>query len=324
MEKYSEFIEKIEEKHEIIEFIYGKKIYKGKASGEIRNPYWLVKNNETKEEYYIIICGDRVFTYVSKEDIKLVSEYEYTWVYNKKLGYVAAHIKDDKSYNKIYLHSFIMDHLGHGKGNDSVDHINRKRLDNRRENLRIMTVGENTSNAGKRDRSRNSKPFPKELGLKNIPKYVNYQEDKLSPKEIREKIDKGHIIDLEDDSDEYLSRLYIFKRSYFVITDHPYQIPNESGIRYWSSSKSKMSIIDKYLSVEEYLISIGDIYYKNTMIHPRELHQEFFIHMEDDDFIKIKKPLKKKEDKYIYCDIIDKKIVVKEDQDIYIEPEDLD
>lgn len=224
MEKYSEFIENIEEKHEIIQFTEGKKIKNGRASGEIRNPYWLVLNKETKEDYYIMVCGEKVFTYISVEDIKSVSEYEYTWVYSKKLGYVAAHLKEeDKNYNKIYLHSFIMDHLGKGKGGDSVDHINRKRLDNRRENLRICTVGVNTSNAGKRDRSRNSKPLPKKLGIKNIPKYVNYQEDKLSPKEIREKIEKGHINDIPDKSDEYLSRLYIFKRNFFVVDNHPYQ-----------------------------------------------------------------------------------------------------
>ncbi len=278
MEKYSDFIKKIEEKHEIIEFTEGKKIMRGRASGEIKNPYWYVKNLETEEEYYIMVCGDRVFTYISKEYIKKVVNIEYTWTYNRILGYVYSNIG--------FLHSFIMDHNGHGKGGDSVDHINRKRLDNRRENLRISTVGENTSNQLKNDRSREACPLPKELGDRKEPKYVQYRPENYSIKFLKERAEYSNM------TDEQLLQLKILKRDFFIVENNPKQIPDEKGKRYWATTKSmKVSIVEKYDMMIKYLESIG-YDWKLDMIDIRDLHSEFFIKMEDDDFIKIKKPTK--------------------------------
>ncbi len=278
MQKYTEFIDKIEEKHEIINFTEGKKIKGGRASGGIRNPYWLVKNKETNEEYYIMVCGDRTFTYISKEDIKKVIESKYAWTYNITLGYIQSNIG--------YLHSFIMDHIGHGKGYDSVDHINRKRLDNRRQNLRIVPPGENTSNQSKKDKNREACTLPIELGERKEPKYVQYRPENYSIQILKKRDEYAHM------TDEQLLQLKILKRDYFIVKNNPKQIPDEKGKRYWVTTKSmKVSIVEKYDMMIKYLESIG-YDWKLDMIDVRDLHLEFFTKMEDDDFVKIKKPTK--------------------------------
>ncbi len=276
MEKYSDFIEKIEEKHEIIEFTEGKKIKNGRASGEIKNPYWYVKNLETDEEYYIMVCGENVFTYLSDDDIGAVIDYEYAWVYNKKLGYVAAHLKKDKSYGKIYLHSFIMDHMGHGKGADSVDHINRKRIDNRRENLRIVPPGKNTSNQSKKNKSKEARELPIELGDRKEPKYVQYRPENYSIQVLKKRPE------YQDYTDEQLLELKILKRDFFIVENNPKQKPDEKGKRYWATTKSmKVSIVEKYDMMIKYLESIG-YDWKLDMMSFDDLHSEFFIKNEYD------------------------------------------
>ncbi len=53
----------------------------------------------------------------------------------------------------------------------------------------------------------------------------------------------------------------------------------------------KVSIVEKYDMMIKYLESIG-YDWKLDMIDVRDLHLEFFTKMEDDDFVKIKKPTK--------------------------------
>ena len=53
----------------------------------------------------------------------------------RDLNYVCCRI--GKKY--AYLHAYLMDHMGKGKGKLSVDHIDRNPLNNTRRNLRITT-----------------------------------------------------------------------------------------------------------------------------------------------------------------------------------------
>lgn len=74
---------------------------------------------------------------VSEEDYELLSK--YSWSKNKK-GYVTATING----KSVRMHKFIMNADKYEK----VDHINRKKYDNRRENLRIINTDDNNKNKG--------------------------------------------------------------------------------------------------------------------------------------------------------------------------------
>ena len=63
----------------------------GHYSGALKNAHWLVRDENTKEEYYIMHCNGDYYTKFSKEDYKDVinpSENHYpTWHYEKN-GYI--------------------------------------------------------------------------------------------------------------------------------------------------------------------------------------------------------------------------------------------
>lgn len=79
---------------------------------------------------------------VDDADFEIVNQ--FTWYYNKTSGYAQrASFKDGKRKTE-YLHQVI------AQKNDSkfdVDHINRNKLDNRRENLRIVSRSTNQYNS---------------------------------------------------------------------------------------------------------------------------------------------------------------------------------
>ena len=86
-------------------------------------------------------------TTISTSDFGKVSSYEGTWYRNKvPSGYrVQCELwgrKGKTSRKVMFLHRFIMD----PPNNMQVDHINMNQLDNRRENLRIVTNAENQQN----------------------------------------------------------------------------------------------------------------------------------------------------------------------------------
>ena len=74
---------------------------------------------------------------VDEDDLHLLSKYNWRLSSN---GYVCAYA----NYQKLYLHRLLC------KGKETVDHINKNKLDNRRCNLRPATYAENNANVGKR------------------------------------------------------------------------------------------------------------------------------------------------------------------------------
>lgn len=78
--------------------------------------------------------------------IALVEREDFEWLNQWKwsIGVNGYAVRTDKNNKGIYLHRLIM---GFPKG--KVDHINRNKLDNRYENLRVVTAKENSINIGK-------------------------------------------------------------------------------------------------------------------------------------------------------------------------------
>jgi hypothetical protein len=185
---------------QIIKTFEGHLVTQGALTGEIRNKYYLVQNEE--ELYYEMETGSEVLFSFSVDDLDKIlfkddkKSKHITWYLHKKIGYITANI--DGKY--IYLHQHIMNFKGNGKGKESVDHINRNKLDNRRENLRITTQSVQNENCGKRRRKNNAKPLPTELvewlktnrNTSNLPKFIVYYSEFKNEKMIKEffKIEK--------------------------------------------------------------------------------------------------------------------------------------
>lgn len=165
--------ELIKRDHIIIDSYNGRTINKiCRFKGQEKNKYWYVLNIHTNEEYYLIeCCGDRL-TKIDIESIdKILSLNKTLTICN---NYVVIENGKDK---KIALHAYLMNHSGNGKGNNSVDHINQDKLDNRLCNLRITTQSVQNSNRPY-ERKKDSKFYKnKPIGMEHIdrlPRYVEY------------------------------------------------------------------------------------------------------------------------------------------------------
>ena len=106
---------------------------------------------DVTEIYLNRSTGDFVKTLIDTEDLEKVREYGYTWHY-----YIGKHKastpyavgnkvfweNEERNNQRVYLHRVIMD----CPDDKVVDHINHDTLDNRKSNLRIVTVSENQQN----------------------------------------------------------------------------------------------------------------------------------------------------------------------------------
>jgi len=147
----------------------------GKSAGKNKNPYWLVKDETIQTDpFYVMFCEKESFCYFSQESLKdIVNDNNYTW-YLMQNGYIGAHINN----TIIYMHQIIMNYYAHGNKTENIDHINRKKLDNRTVNLRITTQSVQNSNRDKSARKCNAKPLPEDMKQSDLPKYVVYYKEK--------------------------------------------------------------------------------------------------------------------------------------------------
>lgn len=105
-------------------------LYWDKTINEKRNKY------KRKENYVIGYTDKNEEFYFDLSDFEMVKK--YTWYKRNDSGYI-YNMK-----NRIYLHRFIMN----CKDEEIIDHINRNKLDNRKENLRVCTISKNNHNRG--------------------------------------------------------------------------------------------------------------------------------------------------------------------------------
>jgi hypothetical protein len=153
----------------------------GRYAGSYKNFCYLIQNKETNEKYYKMTCNEdnTIYTTLSIKDVELLKNYKpYRPVFSlHSNGYSFS--KDPITKKQFYLHSFIIKNKDPNdeKINDkkySIDHINRDKLDNRRENLRWATQSVQNSNTDKRNRKKTAKSLPAGITQDMMPKYVYY------------------------------------------------------------------------------------------------------------------------------------------------------
>ena len=155
------------------------KSFEGHQVGHrIVNPYWKVSETLTElkfddnldeiktEKYYIMYIKPDIYFKFSKN---CLSHIKNRTLFLTKQGYVGTMIEA----TLFTLHQLITGHYGHGKGKNSVDHINMDKLDNRIENLRITTQSKQNKNQKKTLR----KADLNSIGMKNndLPSWICYR-----------------------------------------------------------------------------------------------------------------------------------------------------
>lgn len=244
-----------------------KHITLGSKAGETRNMYWKVKN-KNNEEYYVMHIKDDIYTKFSIEDLHKVLNYNDsrpTWCFSNE--YVITHTKINNNEKIIYLHQYIMNqHLEDNTNyENTVDHINQDKFDNRQSNLRIVGMSEQNSNRNKIKRQHNARNLPHGITQNDLPKYVGYYKQ---------------CYDEKNNS----------WREFFTIEGHP------KLEQYWSSSKScKFTINEKLDQVKLKLKHIeeqitDEEYYNMTNNDPKlPVHIRF-----EEEFNKLKLVFDKK------------------------------
>lgn len=145
--------------------------------------------NEENNDYFNLPCnlgrGNEqtiIYSKISLEDKDHILNINRTWYFWKggnsvknPGGYIMATI----NYKSVYLHHIIMERMGIPKPGEgySIDHINRNKLDNRRENLRWASQSVQNSNTSKRNRKDIARALPEGITQDMLPKYVVYYKE---------------------------------------------------------------------------------------------------------------------------------------------------
>jgi hypothetical protein len=161
----------------ILEYGTPKLISAGAYSGQYRNMYWKVKDLNNNE-YYIMHINNDTFTKFSSTSLNKILNFEDcrpSWYLNLN-GYIASSFKINDEKKCIYLHQYIMDvHFDDNTDmKKTVDHINRDKMDNRRENLRFANMSDQNSNRDKKKRQQNACELPNGIKQSDLPIYVCY------------------------------------------------------------------------------------------------------------------------------------------------------
>jgi len=238
IEKYHFFHDTVLENHEVLEYIPGHAKTMGKDAHKMKNPMWRIKEDD--KEYLLMYCEVDTLCKLCPEGYQKIVEYEtehyggrkLTWTYHKD-----AYVGNTEI--KLHMHQVIMSCHGQGRGtsNTSVDHIDRNKLNNTLENLRIATQEEQMENTTgvipgtKRARQCTAKPLPEGFTQDMMRRTVTWNQEPYgneTPRKTRE------FFRVEDSSKNFA----------------------------WASSKSsKVSLMDKLLAANK----VADDYQKGIM-----------------------------------------------------------
>jgi hypothetical protein len=116
--------------------------------------------------------GEDIQFVFDKEDYEKVAVRPWHLQSGKYIGHT---IQVGSNVKELYLHNVVMNRLEYpGKGaTESVDHINRNGLDNRKENLRVISQSQQNINQSKKKRK---VILPEDCGIDpdSIPKHIWY------------------------------------------------------------------------------------------------------------------------------------------------------
>jgi hypothetical protein len=182
----------IENNYKIIEYNQGHYKTIGKDAYIYKNPFWNVIN-KNNEEIILMYCEKKTLCKLCKISYQKILNFEkennikITWFLSAN-GYITGN-------NKLTMHQIIMDCYGNGKGTKqiSVDHIDRYKLNNSYNNLRLATFEEQHANCKgilygtKRERKYNAKDLPEGISQCMMKKYVVYYHEWLNKEHTRER-----------------------------------------------------------------------------------------------------------------------------------------
>ena len=177
---------------EILQRISGNTLTMGKYAGEIRNPYWRVKDKNNQKEFYAMYCEPNSICYFSTESLDKILKNEnksITW-YKHGSGYICSTINK----KSIYMHNLIMSNDEEvDPEQNTVIHITTNKLDNRLTNLKIINDPKDMVAKEKISRRVNAVKLPDGIKHEDIPKYACYAIEKGSAKYTKEYFYiKGH------------------------------------------------------------------------------------------------------------------------------------
>jgi hypothetical protein len=143
----------------------------GRLPGHINYRFIHYDNKDYVVGTLIFNKSDIKFVF-DKDDFEKVSERAWHFASGT---YISSSYMHDSKRKELYLHNFVMNRFEFlGKGStESVDHINRNGLDNRKENLRIITQSEQNINQNKKQRSVKL-PEGCDIKIDDIPTHIWY------------------------------------------------------------------------------------------------------------------------------------------------------
>tara|TARA_Y100000389_G_C17392600_1_gene480732 strand:+ start:160 stop:1341 length:1182 start_codon:yes stop_codon:yes gene_type:complete len=165
-------------------YIQGHINLSGKDARHIKNPYWIVKENDKIN--YLMYCEPNNICILDRLSYDKIIEYEKEFNNNNKLTFYKHHKSNYIcSSDNLYIHQIITGCYGNGKGtsNISVDHIDQNPLNNTYDNLRIASRKQQEQNTNgikqntKRERKHNAKDLPEDITQNMLKKYVIYYKE---------------------------------------------------------------------------------------------------------------------------------------------------
>lgn len=142
------------------------------VAGRKPNPI-IYNEKEDCVECIVSYKKEQVIFLIDKDDLEKVKTRNWHLTCGK--NYIGANVRINGTIKVLYLHNFIMDKLDFpGRGaTETIDHINRNGLDNRKINLRL--VSQTDQNLNQKIKSRKANPEICEvLNIPKLPKHVHY------------------------------------------------------------------------------------------------------------------------------------------------------